>query len=75
MVLELGQAGDGDGCVDMDMDMDTGEGLANGYFTQKYGHRPAMMVSLLLMTGFIFVTFFAPNVETLLVGAFLCSIP
>lgn len=49
--------------------------LANGYFTHKYGHRIVMLVSLVLMTAFIFVTFFAPNVETLLVGAFLCSIP
>ncbi|CZS92793.1 probable alpha-glucoside transport protein [Rhynchosporium agropyri] len=49
--------------------------LGNGYFTHKYGHRMVMMVSLVMMTGFIFITFFAPNVECLLVGAFLCSIP
>jgi SP family general alpha glucoside:H+ symporter-like MFS transporter len=49
--------------------------LLNGYFTHKYGHRKVMMVTLAAMTGFIFITFFAPNVEVLLVGAFLCSIP
>lgn len=49
--------------------------LANGYFTDKYGHRKVMMVNLVLMIGFVFITFFAPNVQTLLVGAFLCSIP
>jgi len=49
--------------------------LANGYFTNKYGHRIVMMVNLVLMTGFVFITFFAPNVEALLVGAFLCAIP
>lgn len=49
--------------------------LANGYFTQKYGHRKVMIVNLFLMTGFVFITFFAPNATTLLIGAFLCSIP
>lgn len=49
--------------------------LLNGYFTHKYGHRKVMMVALAAMTGFLFITFFAPNVEVLLVGAFLCSIP
>lgn len=49
--------------------------LGNGYFTHKYGHRKVMMVNLVLMTAFVFITFFAPNVQTLLVGAFLCSIP
>ena len=49
--------------------------LANGYFTHKYGHRKVMMVNLVLMTAFVFITFFAPNAAVLLVGAFLCSIP
>jgi SP family general alpha glucoside:H+ symporter-like MFS transporter len=49
--------------------------LANGYFTNKYGHRKVMMVNLVLMTGFVFITFFAPNVTAILIGAFLCSIP
>jgi SP family general alpha glucoside:H+ symporter-like MFS transporter len=49
--------------------------LANGYFTHKYGHRKVMMVNLALMTGFIFITFFAPSAPVLLVGALLCSIP
>lgn len=49
--------------------------LGNGYFTARYGHRKVMMVNLVLMTGFVFITFFARNVETVLVGAFLCSIP
>jgi len=34
-----------------------------------------MMVNLALMTGFVFITFFAPNVQTILIGAFLCAIP
>lgn len=49
--------------------------MANGYFTNKYGHRKVMMVNLILMSAFVFITFFAPNVQTMLVGAFFCSIP
>ncbi|KAL2811447.1 general substrate transporter [Aspergillus granulosus] len=49
--------------------------LLNGYLTHRFGHRKVMMGSLLAMTGFIFITFLAPNIEVLLVGAFLCSIP
>lgn len=33
------------------------------------------MVNLVLMTGFVFITFFAPNDTALIIGAFLCSIP
>jgi SP family general alpha glucoside:H+ symporter-like MFS transporter len=49
--------------------------LLNGYFTQKYGHRKVMLVNLVLMIGFVFITFFAQNTTMLLIGAFLCSIP
>jgi SP family general alpha glucoside:H+ symporter-like MFS transporter len=48
--------------------------LLNGFFTHKYGHRKVMMFTLVAMTGFLFITFFAPNIEVLLVGCFLCSI-
>lgn len=34
-----------------------------------------MLVNLVLMTAFVFITFFAQNVTTILIGAFLCSIP
>lgn len=49
--------------------------LLNGYFTAKYGHRIVVMVSLAILTGFIFVVFFAPTIEIMLVGQFLCNIP
>jgi SP family general alpha glucoside:H+ symporter-like MFS transporter len=49
--------------------------LGNGYFTDKYGHRKVMIFNLVLMSGTVFITFFAPNVTTVLVGAFFCSIP
>lgn len=34
-----------------------------------------MIVSLAMMIGFIFIPFFAPNVETLPLGEILCGIP
>lgn len=49
--------------------------LGNGYFTHRYGHRRVMLFNLVALAAFIFITFFAPNIEVLLVGEFLCSIP
>ncbi|TPX16248.1 uncharacterized protein E0L32_003897 [Thyridium curvatum] len=49
--------------------------LLNGYFTAKYGHRKTLMFSLAFLTAFIFIEFFSPNIEVLLVGVFLCNIP
>jgi SP family general alpha glucoside:H+ symporter-like MFS transporter len=34
-----------------------------------------MMFNLVLMTGTVFITFFATNDVTLLIGAFMCAIP
>jgi SP family general alpha glucoside:H+ symporter-like MFS transporter len=49
--------------------------MMNGYFTAKYGHRKVLMVSLVAISAFIFIVFFAPNIETMLAGQFLCNIP
>lgn len=49
--------------------------LANGYLTAKYGHRKVLMGSLVFLTAAVFMVFFAPNIEVLLVGEFLCNIP
>ncbi|KAJ4218936.1 hypothetical protein NW759_008089 [Fusarium solani] len=49
--------------------------LMNGWATAKWGHRKVLMASLFWLTAFIFVVFFAPNIEVLLVGQFLCNIP
>lgn len=49
--------------------------LLNGYLTAKYGHRKVIMGTMVFLTAFIFIVFFAPNVEVLLVGEFLCNIP
>ena len=47
----------------------------NGIVSERYGYRKTMIASLAMMIGFIFIPFFSPNVETLLVGEILCGIP
>lgn len=49
--------------------------LMNGWATAKWGHRKVLMGSLVWLSAFIFVVFFAPNIEILLLGQFLCNIP
>lgn len=49
--------------------------LANGYLTAKYGHRVVLISSLVFLSAAVFMVFFAPNVEVLLIGEFLCNIP
>ncbi|CUM57867.1 unnamed protein product [Debaryomyces tyrocola] len=49
--------------------------FANGYLTERFGHRRVIMVSLIFMCAFIFIPFFAPSVEVLLVGQILCGLP
>jgi len=49
--------------------------LLNGYLTAKHGHRKVMMGSLAFLSAFVFMTFFAPNIEVLLAGVFFCNIP
>lgn len=47
----------------------------NGIVSEKYGYRKTMIISLFAMIGFIFIQFFAPNVQTLLIGEIFCGIP
>lgn len=49
--------------------------FANGYLTHKFGYRKVLLASLLLVVGFVFIPFFAPNLGVLLVGELLCGIP
>lgn len=46
----------------------------NGYMTDKLGHKPVMHAGLVLLTGLVFIQFFAQNVQTLFAGQFLCGI-
>lgn len=47
----------------------------NGWASERYGYRKTLLVSLFAVTGFIFITFFAPSIQVLLVGQILCGIP
>jgi len=49
--------------------------LINGYISEKYGFRKTMIASLMMMTGAIFLLFFAPNVKILVLGEVVCGIP
>lgn len=49
--------------------------FANGFLTQKYGYRKTLLCSLVAVTGFIFITFFAKNLPMLLAGSILCGLP
>ncbi len=49
--------------------------LANGIISERFGYRKTMIGSLLLTIAFIFIHFFAQNVQTLLVGEILMGIP
>lgn len=49
--------------------------FANGYFTHKFGYRKVLLISLIAICVFIFISFFSPNLPVLLVGQFLCGIP
>ena len=46
-----------------------------GIFQDRFGYRLTIFGALCLVTGFIFILFFAQNVEMLLAGEILCGIP
>jgi SP family general alpha glucoside:H+ symporter-like MFS transporter len=43
----------------------------NGWISDRIGYRKTMFGSLILMIAFIFLPFFAQNIQTILVGAIL----
>lgn len=47
----------------------------NGIISEKFGYRKTMIGALAMMIAFIFIPFFAHNVEMLLVGEILCGVP
>jgi MFS family permease len=49
--------------------------IANGFLCDIFGYKKVMVFALTLMTLFIFVPFFAPNIIVLEVGQCLCGIP
>ncbi|KAI8937323.1 hypothetical protein NX059_006530 [Plenodomus lindquistii] len=49
--------------------------IINGFVSERYGYRKTMIGALIAMTAFIFILFFAPNVQTLVIGEVFCGIP
>ncbi|OQU98655.1 hypothetical protein CLAIMM_04407 [Cladophialophora immunda] len=49
--------------------------FANGWLIDHFGHRNLTLGALVVLTGTIFITFFAGNVQTLLAGEILCGLP
>jgi SP family general alpha glucoside:H+ symporter-like MFS transporter len=49
--------------------------FATGIIQERIGYRKTVMGALLMVTGFIFITFFAVNLPMLLVGEILCGLP
>ncbi|KAG9514745.1 general substrate transporter, partial [Aureobasidium melanogenum] len=47
----------------------------NGYLAHKFGYRKVMVASLLSLLAFVFISFFAPTIEVILIGQILCGIP
>ncbi|KAI1134699.1 sugar transporter [Hypoxylon sp. FL0543] len=49
--------------------------LFAGWVSDRYGYKVTTVGSLILMIMFIFVLFFAPNIQVLVAGEVLCGIP
>lgn len=49
--------------------------LVAGYASERFGFRRTMLVSMVVIVAFIFIPFFAPNIEVLEVGQVLFGIP
>lgn len=46
-----------------------------GIISDKIGYRKTLIGSLIMVTAFIFIVFFAPNIQTLLAGELLLGLP
>ncbi|EGV63773.1 hypothetical protein PSN45_004156 [Yamadazyma tenuis] len=49
--------------------------FANGFLIERFGHRMVIMASLVVMSAFIFIPFFAPSVGILVFGQVMCGLP
>ncbi|CDM36423.1 hypothetical protein DTO006G1_9520 [Penicillium roqueforti] len=49
--------------------------FVNGIVSERYGYRKTLMACLATTVGFIFILFFASNVQTLVAGELLMGIP
>lgn len=49
--------------------------IFNGWLVNRFGPRMVLIASLCSLSAFLFITFFAPDRPTLLVGQLLCGLP
>ncbi|KIW92401.1 uncharacterized protein Z519_07385 [Cladophialophora bantiana CBS 173.52] len=49
--------------------------MLNGYISERFGFKKTMLGALAVICGLIFIPFFAPSLEVLLVGQILMGIP
>jgi len=49
--------------------------LANGLLVDKFGQKRTLIASLFVLSAFIFITFFAPNIAVLTAGQVLAGLP
>lgn len=42
--------------------------FASSWLQDKYGYRRTIQIGLILLTGFIFIVFYAPNVVVMFIG-------
>jgi SP family general alpha glucoside:H+ symporter-like MFS transporter len=49
--------------------------LINGWMTDRFGYQRTMLITLIWMCLFVFLAFFAFNIEMLLASQVLCGIP
>lgn len=47
--------------------------FVNGFVVQRYGFRSAFLAGLVLMTAFVFISFFGKTIELQVVGQVLCG--
>lgn len=49
--------------------------LANGLLVERFGQKKTLLGSLVALSAFIFITFFAPNIGVLTAGQVLAGLP
>jgi SP family general alpha glucoside:H+ symporter-like MFS transporter len=50
-------------------------GLANGWLVSRFGQKRVVLAALVVLSAFIFITFFAQNIIMLIVGQILAGLP
>ncbi|RSH79631.1 uncharacterized protein EHS24_009283 [Apiotrichum porosum] len=49
--------------------------LINGFLVNKFGQKRVLLASLVVLSCFLFIVFFAPNIGVLAAGELLCGLP